>query len=266
MEVRGVLSKMQAEPNNPIDYYWSSQSGLLHFNELIGKKLGLHFTGEIFCIKCGRKTKKSFSQGYCYPCFISAPETEECVLRPELCRAHEGIARDMEFAKEHCLIDHIVYLSRTDAIKVGVTRHTQVPTRWIDQGACEAIKLARTPNRYFAGCIESSLKRFLPDKTNWRNMLTGKITDTRELVEVKILMFTHLEIDLQKFFLPAENEVTTLSYPLPNVPEKIASVDFDKTPLLEGILTGVKGQYLIFDNINVINIRKYGGYAVKLCF
>lgn len=70
------------------------------------------------------KKSKSFAQGYCFPCFQRTPETEECVLRPELCKANEGVARDIDFAKEHCLIDHFVFLSYTINIKVRVTLNT----------------------------------------------------------------------------------------------------------------------------------------------
>jgi hypothetical protein len=264
MEYKGTLSKMASENTIPVNYSLFIDNRQVEMNKFIGKKLEVEFLGEIFCIKCGRKTNKSFSQGFCYPCFLSAPETEDCVMRPELCRAHENIARDMEFAQNHCLIDHFVYLSRTNAIKVGVTRHTQIPTRWIDQGAVEAIKLARTPNRYTAGLVEVALKNFLPDKTNWRNMLTGKITDNRSLAEVKSLMHNKLNDDLKPYFLNDESLSVNIVYPQLEVPGKVISVDLEKILRIEGVLTGIKGQYLIFDNFNVINIRKYGGYKVLL--
>ena len=155
------------------------------YEQASGQEISMQYKGRINCLKCGRETKKSFAQGYCYPCFTTAPETEECVLRPELCRAHEGIARDMDYAKKHCLIEHVVYLSLTSGLKVGVTRNTQVPTRWIDQGAVKALELARTPNRYTAGLIEVALKSHIADKTNWRKMLSGSDPGDMDLLKEK---------------------------------------------------------------------------------
>ena len=123
------LLKMKAAYNNPVQYSMNTGSEEINMNLLLGKKLSIHYLHKINCIKCGRLTKTSFAQGYCYPCFISAPETEDCVLRPELCKAHEGLARDMDYAAGHCLIDHFVYLAISGGLKVGVTRNTQIPVR-----------------------------------------------------------------------------------------------------------------------------------------
>lgn len=261
MEYTGNLQKMRTELNQPVDYYLTLGGEELHMNKYLGKQIKMEYTGEINCVKCGRKTSKSFAQGFCYPCFKSAPETEECVLRPELCKAHEGIARDMEYAEKHCLRDQYVYLSLTGGIKVGVTRHTQIPTRWIDQGAVQAIKLAKAPNRYTAGLIEVALKEHMADKTNWRNMLTNKITNNAPLKEVKEEIKSRLPEDLQQY-LVSENTITTIEYPKLEVPVKVASLNFDKTTVVQGTLTGIKGQYLLFDNRSVLNVRKFGGYKI----
>lgn len=261
----GNLRKMQSELSDIVNYSLYLNNELVLLNSFLGKVINIEYVGEINCVKCGKKTSKSFSQGFCYPCFKSAPETEECVLRPELCRAHEGIARDMEYAKKNCLIDHVVYLSLTSGIKVGVTRNTQLPTRWIDQGAIRAIKLAITPNRYTAGLIETALKDYLADKTNWRNMLCCKITDTRDLIEVKQLVSNKLNPELKELVC-TENSITEINYPLLETPAKVSSLNFDKTPVIKGVLTGIKGQYIILDNRNVLNIRKFGGYKVNLNF
>jgi hypothetical protein len=263
MEISGNLHKMCTEADSPVKYYLNLQDEEIKLNDFIGKSVKIEFLGEINCVKCGRITKKSFSQGFCYPCFASAPETEECVMRPELCRAHEGIARDIEYAQNHCLIDQYVYLSLTSGIKVGVTRGTQIPTRWIDQGAIKAVKLAKTPNRYTAGLIEVALKEIMADKTNWRNMLTGKITDERSLIEVKELAIDNLDEEFEPYIV-WENDITELEYPVVKYPQKVVSLNLDKTPEVGGILTGIKGQYLMFDERAVINIRKYGGYKVKM--
>ena len=158
MRYNGTLLKMETKLVNPIEYELPSGDELIYMNPLIGKYIALKWLKEIYCVACGRKTNKSFAQGFCYPCFLNAPETSECIFRPELCRAQDGIARDMEWAENHCLQDHIVYLAISSGIKVGVTRSGQIPTRWIDQGAWQAIKLAKTPNRYTAGLIPEILK------------------------------------------------------------------------------------------------------------
>ena len=262
-ETIGNLNKMVADGINPVHYHLPLSDHRIDINAILGKTISLRYTGTINCIKCGKKTNKSFSQGFCYQCFMTAPETEECVLRPELCRAHEGIARDMEFATNHCLIDHFVYLSLTSEIKVGITRHTQIPTRWIDQGASDAICLAKTPNRYLAGLIEVFYKKHLPDKTNWRNMLTGKVTETRSLKEVKEFCLNILAPDLAVYAY-TDDTIMHIDYPHLEVPIKVNSLDFDKTHDISGVLTGIKGQYLILDNQNVLNIRKFGGYQVAI--
>ena len=256
---------MSTIPGNPVGYFLdlNDRGDTFSVNELIGREIRLEFTGEIQCIKCGRFTKTSFAQGYCYPCFISAPETEECVLRPELCKAHEGIAREMEYAKEHCLIDHYVYLAFSGGLKVGVTRHTQVPTRWIDQGAGQAIRVARTPNRYLAGIIEVDLKKHFHDKTNWKTMLMNLEQPFFDLVEEKQNAISLLHPDFRKYACD-DDHVETIVYPVDAYPAKIASVNPHKTPIVQQVLTGIRGQYLLFDNGSVLNVRKYGGYQVQL--
>ena len=252
---------MRVEDDDPVSYFFRAGDNEVYMNELIGSRIKLEYSGGIFCIKCGRKTSKSFAQGYCYPCFISAPETEECVLRPELCRAHEGKARDMEFARQHCLIEHVVYLSLTSKVKVGVTRNTQVPVRWIDQGAVQAFEIARTPNRYLAGMIEVGLKKHVSDKTHWRNMLKNLIDESVDLVTVANQLREKVEDDLSGYMETDYTSIKNLKYPVMHYPEKIKSINLDKQFLIEDVLTGIKGQYLMFGDY-VINIRKYGGYMV----
>lgn len=258
----GIIQKMNATIEQGIVRY-SLQLGddLIDMNSLIGKEITLNFTGEIYCIKCGRKTNKSFSQGYCYPCFTTAPETEECVLRPELCRAHEGIARDMEFAKNHCLIPHYVYLAETSDLKVGITRNTQIPTRWIDQGAIQATIIAETPNRYTAGAIEVALKQFVADKTNWRKMLTKKSAEL-DLVEEKRRILEFLTKIFEQY-IKIETSIQNIEYPgiLPS--SSINSIKFDTNLQITNILQSIKGQYLIFQNNTVINLRSHSGYKIS---
>lgn len=264
MKIEGNILKMRSEDSDPIKYTLPVGEAEIEMNDLIGNQITLEYLHQINCIKCGRKTNKSFSQGFCYPCFSSAPETEECVMRPELCRAHEGIARDMDFAQNNCLIEQYVYLSLTSGLKVGVTRSTQVPTRWIDQGATSAVIIAQTPNRYTAGLVEVALKNHMADKTNWRNMLKG--------VELNI----DLEAEREKaiHLLPSELQhfgsfaykVHTLNFPLTQKLDKIGSINLDKTDTYSGTLVGIKGQYLLFADGQVINMRKYGGYKIAVSY
>lgn len=263
MECTGNIRKMESAAGAVIQYQLPLGEQRVEMNSLVGHELRMEYLGRIHCIRCGRETRKSFAEGYCYPCFTTAPETEDCVLRPELCRAQDGISRDMEFAKKHCLIEHVVYLSFTSALKVGVTRNTQVPTRWIDQGALKAIELARTPNRYTAGLIEVALKAHINDKTNWRKMLSGSDATGVDMVQLKQEMAERVPVELQTH-VSRDDHVTELAYPVLNYPLKIKSLSFDKEAIVQGQLNGIKGQYLMFEGHQVINMRKFGGYLVRL--
>lgn len=263
MEHSGNLKKMTSVIGGKIQYTLPLGDLMVDMNSLIGKHIYLNYKGRINCIICGRETKKSFAQGFCYPCFISAPEAEECVLRPELCRAQEGEARDMEYAKKHCLIEHVVYLSLTSGLKVGVTRSTQVPTRWIDQGAIKAIELARTPNRYTAGIVEVAMKAHIADKTNWRKMLSASIAGEIDMEAEKSRLSTHVPDELKQF-ISDDDLITQIDYPVLKYPQKISSLNFDKVPDVSGRLTGIKGQYLMFEDNSVINVRKFGGYYITM--
>jgi len=230
---------------------------------LIGKTIRMRFNGQINCIACGKRTKTSFGQGFCYNCFKTAPEASESVLRPELSKAHLGIARDSEWAQKYDLIDHHVYLAVSSAVKVGVTRNHQIPTRWIDQGASYALKLAKTPNRHIAGIIEVFLKNYYTDKTNWRAMLKNEVLKDCNLVAEKKRALALLPAELQKY-ANSDDKVTELVYPVEGYPGKIKSIGFDKTPEIEGLLRGIKGQYLIFEDGSVLNIRKHNGYFIEV--
>ena len=254
---------MVTELADPVQYHLPIGNELVSLNDLLGREVSLTWLNKINCLHCGRVTKRSFAQGYCYPCFISIPETEECVLRPELCRAHEGIARDMEWAQEYCLQDHYVYLALSSELKVGVTRKSQIPDRWVDQGAWKVIEFAKTPNRYLAGLIEVELKKHLTDKTNWREMLSNKLAQYVILEDEKEKMRLRLPSSLQPYVLD-ENNIIEIVYPVREYPQKITSIDIEKQNVLKGTLTGIKGQYLIFDEGKVINVRKYGGYLMEL--
>jgi len=257
---RGILTKMEVENNTEVQYALNLDHQKIELNPLIGKNIKLEFLHEIHCLNCGSLTKKSYAQGYCYPCFISIPETDECILHPEKCEAHLGISRDMEWSKNHCLQEHYVYLAVSSGLKVGVTRMSQIPTRWIDQGAQKAIRLAKTPNRHLAGLIEVSLKKHMADKTNWRNMLINKI-DEINLLTSKKTAIENLDRNFHTY-IDIDDEIFEFNYPVLQYPQKVKSINLDKEFNIEKKLTGIKGQYLIFEDDYVINIRKYGGYKV----
>ena len=258
----GTIEKMETKLSNPIEYELPINNECLPMNDFIGKYIIFEFQNEIYCIGCGRKTSRSFAQGYCFPCLQNAPETSECILRPELCQAQEGIARDMKWAELNCLQDHYVYLAVSSGIKVGVTRATQIPTRWIDQGASYAIKLAKTPNRYTAGLIEITLKKFVSDRTNWQRMLKNQIPHDINLHQEKAQLFQSLAPELQYYYCN-EDEIIEITFPVNDYPTKVKSVGFDKHSEISGRLWGIKGQYLIFDDGRVLNIRKHNGYSIK---
>ena len=258
----GQISKLISNLDSPISYTLPIGENKVPLNNLIGKTLTFKFDGEIRCVACDAKIKKTFMQGYCYPCFISSPQTSECILKPELCRAHEGEARDMQWAEKHCLQDQYIYLSLTSNLKVGVTRHTQIPTRWIDQGAHYALILAKTPNRYLAGMIEKELSQHISDRTYWRRMLLGEYPEL-DLLEEKEKLAQTLSAEYQQF-VTSDQDVVDLNYPVSIKPEKIKSLNFDKTPEIQGQLNGIKGQYLFLNDEYVLNIRKYTGYSLNL--
>jgi hypothetical protein len=243
-------------------YILLSNSSEFVLNNALGKTIKIVFSGKITCVSCGKVTKKSFGQGFCYPCFISVPQTEECVLRPELCQAHLGFARDMDYAKNNCLVSQYVYLALSGGLKVGVTRFHQIPDRWVDQGASKAIKLAIAENRYTAGIIEIALKKVMADKTNWRKMLMGNDEDI-SLIPEKQRALEYLINQGFEITVPDDTEYS-ISYPVLHFPTKVNSKDLLKEPILTGNLIGVKGQYLLFNDGMVINLRKHSGFNVDI--
>ncbi|MBU2019345.1 MAG: DUF2797 domain-containing protein [Bacteroidetes bacterium] len=257
------LNKMHTEIGAEILYSFKHNDQYIIINDWIGKKITLRFDGKINCSKCGKITKNSFGEGFCYTCFISAPEAAECIIRPELCKAHLGEGRDVLWEEEHHNQPHVVYLAASDIVKVGVTRTTQIPTRWIDQGASSAIVLAVTPNRYEAGKLEVALKSEFADKTNWRKMLSNVLDETIDLEEEKWSLHERLPSDLTEFF-SEDDTIWSLNFPVQQYPTKVTSVSFDKFPEIAGVLKGIKGQYFLFEDGRVLNIRKHTGYLVQI--
>jgi hypothetical protein len=258
----GNLLKMKVTLGDQIQYVLSLSEDI-RMNDLLGHDLRLEWSGIINCTKCKKVTKKSFGQGFCYNCFVSAPEASECIIRPELCQGHLGKGRDPEWEEIYHNQPHVVYLAASSAVKVGITRSEQIPTRWIDQGASSAIRLAEVENRYESGKIEVILKEFFTDRTNWQRMLKNEVDDTIDLVEEKWSLEEQLPADIVGSF--SENdEIIELNYPVLKYPVKVKSLSLDKTPEISGKLTGIKGQYLIFESGEVFNIRRHTGYHVSI--
>jgi len=263
MIISGNLFKMHAENKQIVQYSLNLGNKKILMNNLIGKTLKFKHNSVINCIHCGKQTKTSFSQGFCYTCFKSVPEADPAIIHPELDMAHKGISRDMEWAKTHSLVDHYVYLAFSSNVKVGVTRCTQVPTRWIDQGATKAIILAQTPNRNLAGQIEVAMKELFADKTNWRKMLSNVSCDDDILLSAKDEALESFPAEFEEYYFD-DDTITQINFPVEKYPEKIKSINLDKLPEFEKTLVGIKGQYLIFDDNHVMNIRKHNGYFVDI--
>lgn len=255
---------MQSTFSNPVIYHadWISNEPV---NSLLGNTLSIKFTGNLFCQVCNKQSKKLFGEAFCFSCFNTSAQAAPCILRPELCQAHIGIGRDLEWEDKNHNQPHVVYLAATDKVKVGVTRNTQIPTRWIDQGASSVIVFAETTNRYEAGIIEVALKEFYTDKTNYKTMLQNNIDESIDLIEEKWTTVDNLPSDLSQFI--SENDaITSFSYPVQHYPLSIQVLSLEKQNSFSGILRGIKGQYLIFDNDIVFNVRRHSGFEVEIDF
>lgn len=252
---------MWTENGSPIQYYLVFESDFLNINQLLDKKISINFL-RFQCLNCNLE-KKIYRQGFCYDCFFEIPQAADWIINPELSTAHLGIEdRDLEYEKEVQLKPHVVYLANSSSIKVGVTRKTQIPTRWIDQGAHEAIEIVEVPNRYLAGITEIALKDHVSDKTNWRTMLRNDVKD-EDLVEWRDKLKQYIPQEALEYFLE-NNAETELQFPVLRYPEKPKSLNLIKTPFYEGVLKGIKGQYLIFEDDTVFNVRSNEGFVVSI--
>lgn len=260
MEYTGHLTKLSSKHNTPVDYYLPVGNQYIHLNPFLGKTVSFQYLGAITCIHCGRKTNKSFSQGYCFPCARTLAECDMCIVKPELCHYQQGTCREPAWGEAHCLQPHIIYIANSSHIKVGITRKANIPTRWIDQGAKQALAIFEVKSRYESGIIEKLLSRHISDKTNWRDLLKGN-DNTFDLYAKRdeLLKLCQNEINLA----PLSNATEfRFEYPILNYPKKIASLSFDSQPKIEGVLEGIKGQYLLFSH-GALNIRKHTGYNIS---
>jgi len=272
----GHLRKMQAKYNNaqtPVEHslvFAENESPLL-LNSLLQEKLTIRFKQEIHCVSCGRKIKKGFNQGHCYPCFTSLASCDKCIMSPEKCHYEQGTCRQPEWGETHCMQSHYVYLANSTGVKVGITRGDQLPTRWLDQGAIQALPIFKVSQRYYSGLIEVLYKQEVSDRTQWQRMLKGQVEKLdllqkqAQLYELFAQQIDEIKLDLAEDAIVAMDNttMTEILYPVVEYPTKIKSFNLDKQPLVEGTLMGIKGQYLILDT-GVINIRKFSGYHVEI--
>lgn len=261
-----------AATNQPVQYQLPIGTDLLPMNERIGQSIKLSYQNEIHCVACGRKTKKSFGQGHCYPCFRDLASCDMCIMKPETCHYAAGTCREPEWGEKNCFIPHYVYLANSSGIKVGITRGTQIPTRWMDQGASQALPIFQVDNRLQSGLLEMTIKQHVSDRTDWRKMLKADAEplDLKAIrddlieqcsAEVAVIKEEQSSDAIQVL----DEQVVDIYYPISEYPEKIKSLNFDKQPEVEGTLLGIKGQYLILDT-GVLNIRKFSGYNIEVDF
>jgi len=261
MLYEGVLKKMRTEIGSPIQYFLVFENDFIHMNQALNKELQIDFI-KYQCLNCG-EDRPIYGQGFCKSCFFETPRAGDWIMKPELSTAHlDKEDRDLEFEKKMQLQPHIVYLANSSSVKVGVTRKSQVPTRWIDQGAHEAIEIVEVPNRYLAGITEVALKEFVSDKTSWRKMLQNDIED-EDLVEWRNKLKANIPDEALDYYLGDRKE-TNLEFPVLQYPEKVKSLNLSKTPNYTGVLKGIKGQYLIFEDNTVFNVRGSEGYYVGI--
>jgi hypothetical protein len=267
--MQGPVQKMSVRLDEPVQYELPVGGQNVAINPYIGKSIKLVYTGQMFCVHCNRPIKKSFNQGYCYPCFTSLAQCDMCIMKPETCHFDAGTCREPDWAQKFCFQPHIVYLANSSGIKVGITRHTQIPTRWIDQGAVQALPIFKVPSRYISGLVEVAIAKHISDKTSWQQMLKSRpepidLAKKRdELIEICAAELAEISGRFSPEAIQRldHETIVDIHYPVNNYPVKIQSFNLDKNPEVSGVLHGIKGQYLLLDT-GVINIRKYSGYEV----
>jgi len=264
---RGIISKMRIDYERPVQYTFVVSDNLIPLNAYLNRTICLKWTGKVQCF-CGKTLSEFYRQNFCYQCFWNAPQASPSIFKPELCTADLGVEeRDFAWEQQFQIAPHYIYLANSSGLKVGITRKTQKITRWMDQGASQAILLAEAPNRRLSGLIEVELKKILSDKTQWRKMLSG-VPMALDLKKEKEKYLSAIPKDLQQYIID-DDSVTEISYPVIRYPFKIPnknSLSFQKDSVVEGKLMGIKGQYLILDNDRVFNVRKHEGYIIDCLF
>ncbi|MCK5814473.1 MAG: DUF2797 domain-containing protein [Flavobacteriaceae bacterium] len=261
MTYQGALKKMLTVNEEIVQYYLEMEGDFLNMNQLLDREIEISFV-KYECMSC-HLDKQIYRQGFCKKCFFETPTAGDWIMKPELSTAHLGIEdRNLDYEKAVQLKPHIVYLANSSDVKVGVTRKTQVPTRWIDQGAHEAVEVVEVPNRYLAGVTEVALKKFVSDKTNWRKMLSNDIVDV-DLIAVKEKLAQYIPEEAKDYYLKNIEE-TQINFPVNQYPKKVKSLNLIKSQSYSGILKGIKGQYFIFEDNTVFNVRSNEGLVVSI--
>ena len=264
----GHLGKVLVEANDPIDYYVKLDEECLYLNSHIGANVTLIWTGTISCINCGNKTRKGYNQGHCYPCFKKLASCDLCVMSPERCHYDSGTCRNPSWGESFYMWPHLVYLANSSAIKVGITKEEHLPTRWIDQGAVQALPIIAVQTRQQSGFIEVAFKNHIGDKTQWQRMLKADPLVDMHKIRDDLLDTVEPQLNAlrQRFGIQAVKLLTddtgVFRYPVLQHPTNVNSVTFDKPPNISGVLLGMKGQYLIFDS-GLVNLRKFTGYEIE---
>jgi len=261
---KGVIQKMQTDYYSPVNYNFIIGDSKINLNQLMNHKISLIWSGKVVCV-CGKTFSKFYRQNFCYQCYWNAPEASPSIFKPELCTADLGIEdRDLEWEKKFQLVSHCVYLANSSGLKVGITRTNNQLARWIDQGAIQGHVIAEVPNRRVSGLIEVELKKVISDRTNWRKMLSGN-PQKIDLIKAKNDYKHHIPSEFQKFII-SDSEVVDIEYPVSIYSNKINSLNFYKSNIIEGVLLGMKGQYLLFDNNRVFNVRSHQGFISQFLF
>lgn len=268
--MQGVLRKLRVERAEPVDYFLPLGDFSVPLAPYLGNTLHFRFQGSIYCVGCSRKTPKSYNQGYCFVCFRKLAACDMCILKPETCHYHLGTCREPSWGESHCMIPHIVYLANSSGLKVGITRETQLPTRWLDQGATQALPVFRVATRYQSGLIEVILAQHVADKTSWQALIKGD-SEPVDMRAARDSLLEKCRLQLEEVYARFPGQIQLLPdageesfrYPVLQYPKKIISFNLDKEPEVKGTLMGIKGQYLILDT-GVINIRKYTAYQIEL--
>lgn len=269
--MRGYLSKMGVTLDDPVQYQLRLGDESYPLNPFLGHRLQLVYHGQIQCTHCGRPSRKSYSQGYCYPCFKKLAQCDLCIVSPERCHFDQGTCREPEWGEQFCMQPHVVYLANSSGIKVGITKPEQLPTRWIDQGAVQAVPMVNVQTRQQSGFVEVAFGDHITDKTQWQRMLQAEDPHV-DLARIRDDLFTDMTQAFENLSIrfgpdaiqPITNgKVQAIRYPVDRYPTRVVSMSFDKTPTVEGILLGIKGQYLIFDT-GVINLRRFTSYEIEM--
>ena len=261
MQTFAQLRKMKTQLGEVVEYHLPTDDGDVSINEYVGSSFTIKFLGKINCVACDKVISKTYGGGYCYDCLQSLPECDMCMVKPELCHYERGTCRNPAWGEAHCFDSHSVYMARSSGVKVGITREKPTAIRWMDQGAVEAMVIAEVPDRKTSGLIEVALAEHIPDKTDFRKMLRGE-TSSENLKELFENIKKYVPKHLQQYLIENPDPVS-IKYPLPTPPDKIKVSKLDTSPEVGGVLKGVKGQYLVFEE-SVFNMRAHSGYRVEI--